>query len=346
MAGLDTTRRSDFLSMLLETSKTDGSSAFDPPTICGDTRRIIQMTSEALLLRERDRSLSQQPFSGCCDTLVGKTKSVSIIVGSIQSSVQEKQVQSVCQLLGELAEGIAVLTETAAQAAFLVGEYNPRCTKATPSVIDHYALARGRLAIQLAVDVFTRPTAAPANTMAASAVIATHLEVLRDECTLASDRCADVAAKQQFKACSKALSAVTSMLVLAIKEFVRRPTPGNRAKCVMFSKPLLECVDSVTSYVHSDPSFTGTPAVLPPDLQQRVRPMLAAAMSVVSSAGLFIAACKAAVCDNDTSAQVSRYALALDHALDALTQSAKAAKAAGICPDPPEVDDAPARDYD
>ena len=62
-----------------------------------------------------------------------------------------------------------------------VGEHNPSCTPARPSVIDHYSLARGRLAIQMAIDVFSRARAQPSNALSASAVVATHLEVFRDE---------------------------------------------------------------------------------------------------------------------------------------------------------------------
>lgn len=346
MAGLDQQRRSDFLAMLLETAKAgsgDGS-GLDPAIVCADTRRIIQMTSEALLLRERDRALSHQPFSGCCDTLVGKSKAVSIVVGNLQAAVNDAQAQAACMHLGELAEGVSILTETAAQAVYLVGELHPSCVKARPSIIDHYALSRGRLAIQLAIEVFSRPNTTAAHTMAASAVIATHLEVLRDECMLAGERCTDVGAKQQFKACSKALVAVTAVLVASIKEFVRSPTPARRARCVLFSKPLLECIDAIMSYVHSDETFTGTPATLPKKISDVLKPVQAAALSVVSTTGMLIAACKGVLCDNDPSApaHVARYGLALDQALEALTRAVKAVKREGLGLEPAEE---PAPDY-
>jgi hypothetical protein len=68
--------------------------------------------------------------------------SLHVAVGHIQSEITAKHTQLALLHLADLAEGMLVLTEAAAQAVYLVGALNPQCTRAKPSVIDHYSLAR------------------------------------------------------------------------------------------------------------------------------------------------------------------------------------------------------------
>jgi hypothetical protein len=283
-----------------------------------------------------------------------------------------------------------------------VGEHNPSCTPARPSVIDHYSLARGRLAIQMAIDVFSRARAQPSNALSASAVVATHLEVFRDEvgphvlllcvsffaslmntyvwmspcllhsdgqCSLASDRCSDIGAKQQFKACSKhappapltpgpsapsppcwscpsrslsatprppaaprfepavlvapllflllpscAIAAAISHAVCDVlqaaagehrRHHVLRPQRRDLHRCRALCPP--DCnrdtCNHAPRYLRSSPCNAG----LRHDWYASVGQSRDAA--VVSSSGLFIAACKAVLCDDDpaASASVNRY---------------------------------------
>ena len=48
--------------------------------------------------------------------------------------------------LAVLSEGILLVTETTAQAVYMIAEKTPGCKKAVPGAIDGYLLARARLA--------------------------------------------------------------------------------------------------------------------------------------------------------------------------------------------------------
>lgn len=80
------------------------------------------MVSVALLLRERDQPMSDQTFSGCCDTLIAKRKDISIAVSNIDTNLKGRDQAKICRGLATLAEGVCVITETTAQAVFMVGQ--------------------------------------------------------------------------------------------------------------------------------------------------------------------------------------------------------------------------------
>lgn len=76
--------------------------------------------SEALLLRDRDLPLSEQTFTGCCETLIAKSKGLSIAITNITQSIKAATPQKICAPLGEVAETLAVMVEATAQAVFMV----------------------------------------------------------------------------------------------------------------------------------------------------------------------------------------------------------------------------------
>jgi hypothetical protein len=81
MAGVDARRHSDFMTMLMDVEDKDASalghaSTRNPSEVCDETIQTVQMTSDALLLTERDMPLSDQSFLGCCDTIIAKSKQV------------------------------------------------------------------------------------------------------------------------------------------------------------------------------------------------------------------------------------------------------------------------------
>ena len=62
----------------------------DPSEVCDETIRTVQMVSDSLLLTERDLPLSAQSFSGCCDTIVAKTKQLAITMSNIDTDIKTK----------------------------------------------------------------------------------------------------------------------------------------------------------------------------------------------------------------------------------------------------------------
>lgn len=124
-------------------------------------------------------------------------------------------------------------------------------------MIDMYPLQRARLAVQLAVDGFQRASTTPAHTLGISAVIATHLEVLREQCHAAAEKSIEDVAKAQFKSISRGLTGAAAMVVAAIKGFVREPSEKLRNKCSIFAAPLMATIDALIEYAQSEHSFAG-----------------------------------------------------------------------------------------
>ena len=137
---------------------------------------------------------------------------------------------------------------------------NHRCVKAVPGAVDMYVLHRGKLAIEIAAAGFTRETLGQDQMLAISAVLATHLELIRGELLSSADRRKkshphDAAV---FSAAANSLSGNAAVLVAAIKAFAAAPSPEARSTAVLFTKPILVSLDTLIEY-GSDARFRGTP---------------------------------------------------------------------------------------
>lgn len=341
MAGLDESRRSDFIAMLQEVGGSKDRDELvqhlDPVALCTETIRTVQMVSESLLLRERDMPLSKQPFSGCCDTLVARSKQTSSVLTSIETLVTSGQFMELCEPLSSLAENVAIITEAVAQAVYMVAEKNPDCKRAEPGIIDNYPLSRGRLALELAVHAFEKPGISPKQVMAVSAVIATHLESLREQCKMAAELHDDELVKAQFMASARGLSGTTSMVVAAVKAYIEMPTEMSRISLNLFSAPLISTIDSLLAYVHSHEDFFGKPPRMSREVADYVKPIQGAALSVVSATTLFLGSVKTILTDPtdaNASVRLRGFGVAIDDGLDVLVKACKTVRSADIVYDP------------
>jgi hypothetical protein len=135
-----------------------------------------------------------------------------------------------------------------------------RCVKAIPGAVDMYVLHRGKLAIETAAAGFSRETIGQDQMLAISAVLATHLELIRGELQGSAERLKksqphDAAV---FSAAASSLSGNSAVLVAAIKAFAAAPTPEARATALLFTRPILVSIDTLIEY-GSDARFAGTP---------------------------------------------------------------------------------------
>eukprot|EP00041_Stephanoeca_diplocostata_P004048 m.40463 g.40463 ORF g.40463 m.40463 type:complete len:344 (+) comp14820_c0_seq2:118-1149(+) len=338
MAGLDRRRASDFIGMLQQIGNKQENVApvtSDPVELCSETIKTCQMASDALLLRERDLPLSAQPYSACCDTLVAKRKDIELCIEKLAVALQNRVPEGICLQLALLAEAVCVVTETAAQAVFMVSEKTPGCTKAKPSVLDSYVLHRGRLAIDIASAGFGRETTGPQQIMTISAVIATHLELIRNQLLAAAAKLKEQGSVKHsiVSSIANTLSGNATVLVSVIKAFVATPTNDLRENAAIFAKPVIATIDAIIEFAASDASFTGSPPQIKREVADFTKPLQAAAMSLVSAATLLVSAARTMLTHpGDTSAnqQFTKYSSALNSALQALVTAAKATRDAKI----------------
>jgi len=333
MAGLDRKRGADFIAMLQELGGKKGADggASDPVTLCTTIIQTTQMATNTLLLRERDMPLSIQSFSGCCDTLVAKRKVLSIAVQDCVAGLQSKDAAVMCLALAKINEAVCIVTETTAQAVFTFAERTPGGSKSKPGAVDSYLLARGRLAITVATSRFAKPNITTNEVMSIAAVVATHLDILRDQCNKAKEKMLAVDPKQSaiFDALARGLSGNAAVLVAAIKALVTNQSEQNRQSAQVLSRPLLTAVDSLIEFSSANPAFTGIPATLQPQASDIIKPIQAAAMSVGSAATLFLTAVKSKLTnpgDAAAPAAVARYTNAVDEALGDLVQTLRHAR--------------------
>lgn len=171
--------------------------------------------------------------------------------------------------------------------------------------------------------------------MCISAVLATHLDVLRDQCRGAADVVVDTMPQHaaQFKSIIKGLSGTSAMLVAAVKTFVSSPSDANRAQCMLFAEPVQGVVDVLLRFVGSVPQFVGNPPQVKRDVADYIKPIQAGAMAAVSAANLFVTSVRAYLAnpaDATARADISRYATAVNTSLAELTNATKEARDAKI----------------
>jgi hypothetical protein len=90
-----------------------------------------------------------------------------------------------------MAEQIIGLLELTAQTVYLVAAHTPGCGPAIAGVADPYPLLRAQLAVQLACDGLERAGTTAPQAMGMAAVLATHLDILREEAANSAARCED-----------------------------------------------------------------------------------------------------------------------------------------------------------
>eukprot|EP00038_Savillea_parva_P028602 m.66042 g.66042 ORF g.66042 m.66042 type:complete len:349 (-) comp8333_c0_seq1:145-1191(-) len=337
MAGLDKRRASDFIGMLQQIgNKNDQARPVtnDPVHLCIETIRTCQMASESLLLSERDAPLSKQSYSGCCDTVVVKGKELTLAAETLAAELAIRHEDGICKQLAILSEAVCIVTETTAQAVFMVAEKTPGCKKAIPGAVDMYVMNRGRLAVETASTGLTRKSTGQDQILAIAAVIATHLELIREQTLAAADKLRTKSPHDAaiFAAAANSLSGNAAVLVASIKSFAAHPSAGARATAHLFSKPTLASVDAIIEFA-SNPKFVGVPPQVRREVADYTKPMQAAAMSLVSAANLLIEAVKTSLtAPNDPSGPklVRRYRDTITTALHALLVALKAARDAKL----------------
>eukprot|EP00730_Choanoeca_flexa_P006371 TRINITY_DN12142_c0_g2_i35.p1 TRINITY_DN12142_c0_g2~~TRINITY_DN12142_c0_g2_i35.p1 ORF type:complete len:397 (+),score=92.77 TRINITY_DN12142_c0_g2_i35:84-1274(+) len=332
MAGLDGRGRTNFIGVLCKLRVQDEkhTTQQDPVRLTTDVAKTIQMVSDTLLLVDRTVPVSMQPLRGCADCIAGRSKLLSVAASQIEGLAYQDTIDTneISQKLAIIAECCSTLVEAVAQTVFILGLQTKDCQPGIPALIDAYPFVRGRLAVELALDVLVRPLPADApplqhqSAMGVAAVVATQLEAVQDECIAAMDRSPPGWVKAQIAASSRAVNGTVAAFVECTKSFVDQPTDG-KLKCLKaFATPLLNSFEALEVFAASDSDFAGRPPYMNNAARVLVKALRAAALSCVSSCALLLKAIKDCLTEPQATVpreKLTRYTISLEDSLSTLS---------------------------
>lgn len=252
----------------------------------------MQLVADLLLLSSETRPVLTsegisvaETFEQCRDTVIARTKELSILTHDIQSQLNMGRFAEVGDRLLEMGDLVVSLTECSAHAAYLAAVEMPGSQPALPGLVDRYKVTRCRHEVEHSCSVL-RVTAlaelTPQLLLEVSQSISRNLKTLTGASVQASDRSKDRFAKDQFKLGIKCMSTSATALLACVKEVKTSPSELTRNRCVLFSGPLVQAVHALVGFA-TEPQFLGRPACVSPEGKAVMTAVLGGAMSVVSA---------------------------------------------------------------
>ncbi|XP_062819127.1 talin rod domain-containing protein 1 [Anolis carolinensis] len=261
-------------------------------SICDHCKVKMQLVADLLLLSSESRpvnteslSVFGESFEKCRDTIIARTKGLSILTHDVQSHLNMGRFTEVGEILTEIADLVVSLTECSAHAAYLAAIETPGAQPALPGLVDRYKVTRCKHEVEHACSVLkTTPLAdlSPQLLLEVSQNMSKNLKFLTDSCVAASEKSKDRFAKEQFKLSVKCMSTSASALLACVKEVKTSPSELTRSRCVLFSGPLVQSVCALVGFA-TEPPFLGKAAAINPEGKVVQTAILGGAMSVVSA---------------------------------------------------------------
>ncbi|KAG8001669.1 Mesoderm development candidate 1 [Nibea albiflora] len=228
-------------------------------SICDTCKSKMQLVADLLLLSSETRPVMTSEgvavadtFDQCRDTVIARTKELSILTHDIQSQLNMGRFTEVGDRLLEMADLVVSLTECSAHAAYLAAVETPGAQPCLPGLVDRYKN------------------------------ISTNLKNLTDISSLASERSRDRFAKEQFKLSVKSMSTSGTAFLACVKEVKTQPSELTRNRCVLFSAALVQAVSALVGFA-TEPQFLGRAASISTEGKGVQTAVLGGAMSVVSA---------------------------------------------------------------
>ena len=253
----------------------------------------MELVAELLLLRSGSKARALHPvtstgdsYSKSRDAIVANTKALAISIKDLTKQLKEEELEDVDSVVQQISETVTVLTEAAAQAAYIAAMQDKSSVSSKEGVVDQYMFAKARYIIGTACDNFStdRGSISNGSILKLMQTIATNLSNLRYSCQQASESAnLDESDKAQFAACVQCLDGSSAIFVACVKSYLTMNDAGGRKNMSLFAMPLKAAVNSVVEYGASS-RFCSTPAQLTPRGEQSQTEILAGAMSVVSAA--------------------------------------------------------------
>ncbi|XP_055955771.1 talin-2-like isoform X4 [Patella vulgata] len=271
---------------------------------CDNALRQIQMMRN--VLDNPNEPVSDMTYFDCLDSVMEKSKQTQAdghlkalgdAMTGISNHAKRNDIDDFCDSVRNFANSICGLTESSAQAAYLVGIADPASEPGRPGIVDQSQFARANQAIQMACQNLTNPASsqqqvnAQAQVLSAATVVAKHTSALCNACRVASSKTANPVAKRHFVQSAKDVANSTAMLVKAIKALDQDFTDQNRQKCAEAARPLVDAVEELTTFA-SSPEFASKPAKISPKARQAQEPITSAGKSMIDGACNMLQAAK------------------------------------------------------
>lgn len=261
-------------------------------SICDQCKSKMQLVADLLLLSSETRpvnteslSVFGESFEKCRDTIIARTKGLSILTHDVQSQLNMGKFGEVGESLSELGDLVVSLTECSAHAAYLAAVETPGTQPALPGLVDRYKVIRCRHEVEQSCVVIKTSSLGdltPQVLLEVSQNISRNLKTLTDVCVLASDKSKEKFAKEQFKLSIKCISTSATALLACVKEVKSSPSELTRNRCVLFSGALVQSVNALVGFA-TEPQFLGRAATMNPEGKAVQTAILGGAMSVVSA---------------------------------------------------------------
>ncbi|XP_061740242.1 talin rod domain-containing protein 1 [Nerophis ophidion] len=261
-------------------------------SVCDACKAKMQLVADLLLLSSETRPIMASEgmaladtFDQCRDTVIARTKELSILTHDIQSQLNMGRFTEVGDRLSEMADLVVSLTECSAHAAYLAAVETTGSQPCSLGLVDRYKVTRCRHEVEQSCGVL-RGTALPDLTpqllLEISQNISTNLKTLTDISSLASERSRDRFAKEQFKLSVKSMSTSGTAFLACVREIKTQPGELTRNRCVLFSGALVHAVNALVGFA-TEPLFLGRAASISTEGKAVQTAVLGGAMSVVSA---------------------------------------------------------------
>ncbi|KAM4592253.1 talin rod domain-containing protein 1 [Odontesthes bonariensis] len=261
-------------------------------SVCDVCKGKVQLVADLLLLSSESRPVLTadgvplaDTFDQCRDTVIARTKELSILTHDIQSQLNMGRFTEVGDRLLEMADLVVSLTECSAHAAHLAAVESPGSQPCLPGLVDRYKVTRCRHEVEQSCNtlrVTPLPDLTPQLLLELSQNISTNLKTLTDISSLASERSRERFAKEQFKLSVKSMSTSGTAFLACVKEVKSQPSELTRARCVLFSAALVQAVSALVGFA-TEPQFLGRAASVSAEGKGVQTAVLGGAMSVVSA---------------------------------------------------------------
>ncbi len=261
---------------------------------CEEGVEFMELIAELLLLRSGSKAKALHPVTGSGgsygksrDAIVANTKALAISIKDLTRQLKDDDLEEVDCVVQQISERVTILTEAAAQAAYISAMYDKSSISSTEGVVDQYMFAKARYIISITCNNFSPDRGLITNDviLKLTQTIATNLSSLRHGCQKASENDTLVETERaQFSACVQCLDGSSAMFVACVKSYITTSSKaGGRKNMYVFALPLKAAVNSIVEY-SSLPQFSSVPAQLTARGEQCQTEILAGAMSIVSAA--------------------------------------------------------------
>lgn len=276
----------------------------------------MQLVADLLLLSSETRPVISsegvfvaETFEKCRDTVIARTKELSILTHDIQSQLNMGKFVEVGERLVEMGDLVVSLTECSAHAAYLAAVETLGSQPAVLGLVDRYKVTRCRHEVEQSCSVLRVTCLAdltPQVLLEVSQNISRNLRTLSDVSTMASEKSKDKFAKEQFRASVRCISTSAQALLACVKEVKTSPSELTRNRCVLFCGPLVQSVHALVGFA-TEPQFLGKAAAISPEGKAVQTAVLGGAMSVVSACVLLTQGLRDILQHPESSAKMADY---------------------------------------